>query len=232
MGGKEVPDGTTIMGLRMRIGMALSFDGVHWTRFEGDHHSGALFDVGQQGEWDHLFNAWPSVIQHSKNDFRMYYNSFDPSTKRFCIGLARSQDGIKWTKTGKILEGGTGDAFDARGCSRRCVIADPNTEGGYLMYVEGIDSAGRHSIGLYISPDGFKWERTSDKPVLAGSDDEDAWDAGSIGSPWVVPINEEGSCRLYYSSGGDQGSSGIGMATSLGKDWTTFVKYHASVPKS
>ena len=28
--------------------MALSFDGVHWTRFEGDHHSGALFDVGQQ----------------------------------------------------------------------------------------------------------------------------------------------------------------------------------------
>jgi hypothetical protein len=24
----------------MRIGLCLSFDGVHWTRLEGDHHSG------------------------------------------------------------------------------------------------------------------------------------------------------------------------------------------------
>jgi hypothetical protein len=51
MGAKAVPEGTSIMGLRMRIGLALSFDGVHWTRLEGDHHSGALFDVGEEGEW-------------------------------------------------------------------------------------------------------------------------------------------------------------------------------------
>ena len=122
MGGREVPEGTSILGLRMRIGLALSFDGVHWTRLEGDHHSGALFDVGAQDEWDHLFNAWPTVIQHAPEDFRMYYTSFDKTTSRFAIGLATSEDGIKWTKVGKILEGGEGDAFDARGCSRRCVL--------------------------------------------------------------------------------------------------------------
>mmetsp|Transcript_89748 Transcript_89748/g.131382 ORF Transcript_89748/g.131382 Transcript_89748/m.131382 type:complete len:433 (+) Transcript_89748:44-1342(+) len=225
MGGKTVPDGTSIMGLRMRIGLALSFDGVHWTRLEGAHHSGALFDVGAEGEWDSLFNAWPTVIQHSKNDFRMFYNSFDASTSRFSIGLCRSEDGIKWTKSGKILEGGEGDAFDARGCSRRCVIADPNSEGGYLMFVEGIDRDGKHSIGLYTSEDGLAWSRTSDSALLSGSDDKDAWDHGSIGSPWVVPLSEDGSCRLYYSSGGESGSSGIGMAKSLGKDWTTFTKF-------
>ena len=225
MGGKAVPAGTTIQGLRMRIGLCLSFDGVHWTRLEGDHHSGALFDVGAEGEWDSLYNAWPTVIQHAKNDFRMYYTAFDPNTNKFSIGLARSVDGIKWTKEGKVLEGGGAGAFDERGCSRRCVLPDPNTEGGYLMYVEGISAAGTHSIGLYISPDGLSWQRTSDSPVLSGAEDSEAWDHGSVSSPWIVPIPEDGSCRLYYSAGGDSGASGIGMARSLGKDWTTFTKY-------
>jgi len=86
-------------------------------------------------------------------------------------------------------------------------------------------SDGKHSIGLYTSEDGLAWSRTSDSALLSGSDDKDAWDHGSIGSPWVVPLSEDGSCRLYYSSGGESGSSGIGMAKSLGKDWTTFTKF-------
>lgn len=64
--------------------------------------------------------------------------------------------------------------------------ADPTTPGGYLMYAEGIDKTGKHSIGLYVSPDGLQWQRTSDKPVLAGSDDDSEW--GSIAhSPLTLP---------------------------------------------
>lgn len=39
----------------------MSQDGKNWARIEGDHHSGALFDVGEEGEWDALFVGCPQV---------------------------------------------------------------------------------------------------------------------------------------------------------------------------
>ena len=42
---------------------SLPQDGKNWARIEGDHHTGALFDVGEVGEWDHLFIAHPQVSQ-------------------------------------------------------------------------------------------------------------------------------------------------------------------------
>lgn len=39
-------------GLLVRPGLALSQDGRNWARVEGDHHTGALFDVGPKGSFD------------------------------------------------------------------------------------------------------------------------------------------------------------------------------------
>jgi hypothetical protein len=47
--------------LRCLLGLAMSQDGRNWARIEGDHHSGALFDVGAPGEWDELFVGQPQV---------------------------------------------------------------------------------------------------------------------------------------------------------------------------
>ena len=47
--------------LDLRPGLAMSQDGRNWARIEADHHSGALFDVGQPGEWDELFIGGPQV---------------------------------------------------------------------------------------------------------------------------------------------------------------------------
>jgi hypothetical protein len=44
-------------------GLAMSQDGRNWARIEGDHHSGALFDVGAPGQWDELFVGQPQVSQ-------------------------------------------------------------------------------------------------------------------------------------------------------------------------
>jgi hypothetical protein len=52
----------TAEGLRMRPGLAMSQDGRNWARIEADHHTGALFDVGQPGEWDEMFIGTPKVI--------------------------------------------------------------------------------------------------------------------------------------------------------------------------
>lgn len=39
----------------------MSQDGLNWARIEGEHHTGALLDVGEPGEWDELFIASPQV---------------------------------------------------------------------------------------------------------------------------------------------------------------------------
>ncbi len=46
---------------RTRPGLAMSQDGRNWARIEGEHHSGALFDVGEEGAWDAAFVAAPQV---------------------------------------------------------------------------------------------------------------------------------------------------------------------------
>ncbi len=45
----------------MRPGLAMSQDGRNWARIECDHHTGALFDVGEAGEWDELYIGQPQV---------------------------------------------------------------------------------------------------------------------------------------------------------------------------
>lgn len=46
---------------RMRAGLAMSQDGLNWARIEGEHHTGALLDVGEEGDWDELFIANPQA---------------------------------------------------------------------------------------------------------------------------------------------------------------------------
>ena len=46
---------------RMRPGLAMSQDGLNWARIEGEHHTGALLDVGAEGDWDELFIANPQA---------------------------------------------------------------------------------------------------------------------------------------------------------------------------
>ena len=39
----------------------MSQDGRNWARIEGPHHTGALLDVGEEGEWDQLYIGSPQV---------------------------------------------------------------------------------------------------------------------------------------------------------------------------
>lgn len=59
--GASVGEDGGLEGMKMRPGLAMSQDGVNWARIEGEHHTGALFDAGQQGEWDELFIGSPQV---------------------------------------------------------------------------------------------------------------------------------------------------------------------------
>lgn len=207
-------------------GLAISQDGKNWARIEGDHHSGALFDVGSNGEWDSLFIASPHVVFHSNGDLRMYYHSFDIQDGKFSIGIARSRDGIKWVKLGKIMGGRSIDGcFDEMGVMNACVVRDKKV-GNYLMAYEGVAKDGKRSIGLAVSSDGLKdWRRINDSPVLMTSS-ENGWDNKGVGSPCLVQMEgDEDRWRLYYTGVGMKGRTGIGLAVSQGSEVKSFRRW-------
>ncbi|KAI5352708.1 hypothetical protein L3X38_005600 [Prunus dulcis] len=204
-------------------GLAISQDGRHWARIEGEHHSGALFDVGLQGEWDSSFIAAPHVVFHESGDLRMYYHSFDLEMGNYSIGMARSRDGIKWVKLGKIIGGGRSGYFDELGAMNPCVVRN-RKDGEYLMAYEGVGGDGGRSIGLAVSPDGLKdWTRLKDDEVVLKASEDCGWDTKGVGSPCLVQMDgEEDEWRLYYRGVGIEGRTGIGMAVSQGSDVTRF----------
>jgi predicted GH43/DUF377 family glycosyl hydrolase len=206
-------------------GLACSQDGRHWARIEGDHHSGALLDVGSDKEWDSLFIAAPHVVVHSNDDLRMYYHSYDVENGQFALGVARSRDGIRWVKLGKIIGGGSKGSFDELGVKNACVVRNCKV-GSYLMAYEGVSADGMRCIGLAVSPDGLKnWKRLQEDPVLKPSE-EDRWDNKGVRSPCLVQM--EGNVdkwRLYYVGIGCGGRNGIGLAISEGSNIRKFRRW-------
>ncbi|KAK3442992.1 hypothetical protein EUGRSUZ_B03205 [Eucalyptus grandis] len=204
-------------------GLAMSQDGRHWARLEGEHHSGALFDVGSENEWDFLFISSPQVVFHANGDLRMYYHSFDAEKGEYCIGMARSRDGIKWLKLGKIL-GGRKGCFDEGGAVNARVLKNKK-DGQYLMVYEGVGRHGERSIGAAVSSDGLKdWRRLGEEAILGRSDG--GWDGEGVGSPCLVQLDGEASeWRLYYRGVGSGGRTGIGLAISDGSDLSGFQRW-------
>ena len=206
-----------IEGLRTRPGLAMSQDGRNWARIEGEHHTGALFDVGAPGEWDELFVGHPCCVAAGPRDMRLFYHSFDARSGRFAVGLATSPDGFKWTKRGAVFEGGAGEpgAHDELGAAACQVVIDPDRK-RFVMLYEAVAADGSRSIGAATSADGrSNWKRLP-QPLLAASDLQGAWDAGAVGAPCAVPM-AGGRWRLYYAGRGGSGAGaweGIGLALS------------------
>ncbi len=95
------------------------------------------------------------------------------------------------------------------------LICFPCTQ--YFMFYEGVASDGGRSIGVAVSRDGLRNWRRCPEPVLQGSGEAGAWDAGAVGCPWAVSM-AGGRWRLYYSGRPQRGGGawrGIGMARSV-----------------
>ena len=212
-------NGTAPPGSRMCIGVALSNDGIHWGRVEGEYASGAILEP-REGE---VFVGWPQVVQASSSPdlWYMYFHVLCKETRRFKVGCAQSKNCVEWQRLDAyIFEPALSDgAFDAGGVSARCVLRDGDE---WLMYYEAINLMGTHSIGLARSRDGIGWTRT-DKPVLEPSADPSSWDAKAVSRPWVVPCGD-GSAMLYYVGRSVSGVQAIGAAQSDGANWASFSK--------
>lgn len=206
-------------------GLAMSHDGRHWARIEGEHHTGSLFDVGSERDWDAMFVASPKVVFHVKGDLRMYYHSFDAENGDFSIGIARSRDGMRWVKLGKVMGVGERGRFDELGVLNPCVVRNKK-DGKYVMAYECVDGGGERCIRLAVSEDGLKgWERVGEGVLRA---EGSGWDSVGVGCPCLVGMEGEADeWRLYYEGLGIGGRTGIGMAVCEGSDFTRFTRWTA-----
>jgi predicted GH43/DUF377 family glycosyl hydrolase len=215
-----------VKGSKLRIGVAISQDGINWSRVEGEHADGSVIACGQPGEFDESLVSHPNVITYKGSEFRMYYTggSGPPGEELYTMGLAVSQDGLKWKKRGPVFSGGAEGEWDCRGVLARSMVTSPMT-GEISMLYEGVSASGERAIGLATSPDGISWKRHGGGPVFCRSNVEGAWDSGGVGSPRLVELFEkDGEFILYYGGWETEGEHRIGMAKSQGASLTSWAR--------
>lgn len=210
---KELPDSmqdAMMKGMKMRIGVAVSQDGITWGRVEGDDPTGACvvpYDKNDKTNpppkdasiHEELYCAWPEVAVDLKGSdessaFRMYYSTMTKEGKQKCLAYAVSPDGFRWEKKGIVLRPDSGDdALDAGGCARCCVQRDATFDeftrawtelDSWTMYYEGVSPKdGKHRIMTATSKDGREWTKGG---LALDVGEGDSWDCGGVGSPHIL----------------------------------------------
>lgn len=230
-------------GIRMQIGLAASEDGGRsWRRLlDGE----PVLRHGDPGDFDALFVAWPRVLPPWRTAdvpgipqgqwYMSYHTARLDGGISWSAGAAFSDDGVVWRKAqGPVLQGTAEGLWDSKGVGVRSVAVG---EGGRLvMLYEAVDDAMDHAIGLAESSDGVEWQRCSipgassaGGPVLAKGAGSD-WDGRVVGTPFVVPPEQEGGdWRLYYvGESCEKKGLSIGLAQSAGSNLRAWRKVSGS----
>ena len=182
-----------------RIALARSKDGVSWTKL-----GAPVLEQGPLGSFDEVAVADPDVIQ-TGGEFYMYYLGQDRA-RRQRLGVARSRDGITWTKlrANPILELGVAGAFDESGLGEPAVWS---SGGSYWMLFTGRDRGERRRIGFAKSNDGVHWSRDLTFNPIAG---DQPWNHEVMCDPTVEVLSDQ--IRVWFGGGDlprpDQGLHG------------------------
>jgi len=62
-----------LLPCRARAGLCMSQDGKNWARLEAEHHTAAVIDAGDEGDWDEAFIGSPQV--HSNITWKLATSS-------------------------------------------------------------------------------------------------------------------------------------------------------------
>ena len=194
-----------------RVGLALSTDGLQWTRYEKN----PILDIGPLGSWDSERVADPSVL-FDNGVYKMWYHGYGGNISPR-IGYAISRDGVHWEKQGEggVLNPGAAGEWDAFAVGYPSVYKEGSL---FYMWYAGLDrNYGTWRIGYAHSEDGVNWKKHEGGAVLnVGTEEE--WDAESVSYPMVV---KRTSGFLMFYAGYRNQVFRIGAASSEdGVRWT------------
>ena len=171
---------------KRRIGYAWSPDGLHWAK-----HPEPVLDVGPQGSWEDLHVAEPRVFKEGEG-YILFYMGMPEGARSYGLGIARSADGIHWTKDprnpvfGEGSEGWTGGWFAGPGILRDGAL--------FRMWYDG--GGGGNSLYYAESADGVTWTLGRHNPVLQANPDPSAPDV-SLGDS-VSAYRDGDKFRILY----------------------------------
>lgn len=172
-----------------RIELARSAGGRAFSR-----HAGPVIDLGPRGSWEERGVADPYVVRFG-GAFYAYYLGQDRA-KQQRLGVARSADGVTWTKlrSNPVLELGEPGTFDENGLGEPAVWF---WGGSYWMLYTGRDRNEVRRMGLAQSRDGVRWTKLP-APVIAG---DRAWNREVVCDA-TVEVRRDG-VHVWFG-GGDQ----------------------------
>ena len=220
------------------IAYATSPDGKKWTVWKKSTDPDPIMDLvlAPEETWNTVGLETANVMKTPGGEYRMYYSENLPpeGSYTFAIGLATSQDGIKWKRHGTqsvmLAENAWEkptcvDASNPASCSNGGVL-EPTViydvkDKIYKMWYAGLGAVGDVSsfrIGYATSPDGIAWKRRAE-PVFVGGG-SGAWDESWVSHVNVIPDPVLGYHMFYfggsgYTEGGEMQKGSIGHAYSV-----------------
>ena len=173
-----------------QIGLAVSEDGVVFSKYEGNP---ILKPSGDEKE---LTN--PAVIKWDGKYFMYYCVFMDKSGNQLKrIRIAVSEDGLTWKKIGEAIRVGKSGEWDCHFIEWHSAYV---LEDGVLILYEGYN--GKHwSIGVAFSEDGVNFTKYSKNPIFKPSGSEGAFDKYHVATPFFVALDKNRLLLVY--SGGD-----------------------------
>lgn len=200
-----------------RIGLARSRDARRWEKLPEP-----VLPLGPRGAWDERGVADPYVLEAGGRLY-MYYLGQDRA-RRQRIGVAMSEDGIRWRKlrSNPILELGPVGAFDEVGLGEPAVWS---FGGRYWMLYTARDRNEHRRLGLATSLDGVHWKRVSRQAVLEG---DRPWNAKVVCDPTVLPAGD-GTFHMWFG-GGDQPRPAENLNGRIGYAILTFGEAQGEPP--
>lgn len=169
-----------------RIGLARSTDGRAWRK-----EPTPVLELGPMGAWDEISIGDPDVILVD-GTYYLYYLGQDRA-RRQRLGVARSSDGVTWTKlrSNPVLELGDRGRFDERGLGEPAVWR----QNGYWMLYTGRDQGEARRMGLAYSRDGVAWRKVA-SPVIEG---DQPWNAKVVCDASVMMNGNK--LRVWFGGG-------------------------------
>jgi hypothetical protein len=194
------PPERVVKGTKIEVGIAVSQDGAHWSRIEGEHVEQQEPPRGSE----HAAVPYPPPLHTSLRPLTPF-----PVSLPLCLSASPSLSSLSSTGPsafGSILEVGKSiEDFDALFVGWPSVLPPPQESPGaaYTMYYSTMEpSTKRYSIGIATSPDGLlKWEKVKARgsksgAVFAGSEEPDAFDSRGASRRHVLR-QADGSLRMY-----------------------------------
>ena len=176
------------------IGLALSEDGFTFKKLPQP-----VLAPGPNHTWDSADVGDPYVITKGGILYMYYLGQNDKLVQR--LGVARSEDGIRWEKliSNPVLDVGAVGTFDENGLGEPSVAHVPPYF--YLIYT-GRDASENRNIGYAISTDGVNWKKMSIHGLLS-SDQRGQWASHVVCDTTLLAMGQ-GKFLVWFGGGDKQ----------------------------